>query len=514
MKKFLLIIALFTCFYTSFSQLPEDVLRYSYFPQHGTARNMAIGGAMGSLGGDINALYVNPAGLGLYKTGEVVISPALLFDNNKLNFRGQDTSGKKSGFDIGTTGFVVGFNTPHSKWTSQAFSIGINQIANFNNSIGYRGTNNQSSYSEMFSEQFSKSGLSIDNALNNPRFAFGTAPALYTYLVDTFRINNKLLVKTLPEFLLEKGVALKQQKSIDTKGGIYDIAMGYAANMDDKLYVGGSLGFSIFNYSRLTNYKESDPSGDKNNNFDNFELHDYLTTKGLGINAKLGVIFKPAEFLRFGVTLHTPTFYSLTDKQSSDITVSSEGYNGTKTAKSSLFTNGAEGQTKYAATTPWKAIVSGSYVFREINDTRKQRAFITADVEYVGYQGSAFKADGENVSSEDQTYYKGLKTVIKDYYKGAVNFRLGGELKLHTIMFRAGGAYYSSPYKDKLLKSSIAQLSGGVGYRDHGMFIDLTYVHNMNKDVNFPYRLTDKANTFATQTGSRGNLLATIGFKF
>jgi long-subunit fatty acid transport protein len=366
----------------------------------------------------------------------------------------------------------------------------------------------------MLSEQFSQSGLSIDNALNNPRFAFGVAPALYTYLLDTFHINNKVLVKTMPEFLLESGVALNQQKSVDTKGGIYDIAMGYATNMDDKLYVGGSLGLSIFNYSRLTKYRESDPTGNPSNRFEYFELNDYLTTKGAGLNAKLGVIFKPADYLRFGLTLHSPTLYSLTDRQSSDIKVNTEGYNGIATVKSSIFTGGEEGITKYAATTPWKAIVSGSYVFREVNDTRRQRAFITADIEYVGYSGTAFKADGENVSSDDQVYYRDLKKVINDTYKGAVNFRLGGELKLHTIMFRAGGAYYSNPYRDSQFKSNIMQVSGGLGYRNHGMFIDLTYVHNMNKDVNFPYRLTDKANTFATQSGSRGNLLATVGFKF
>jgi hypothetical protein len=514
MKKFLLIISLFTCSFIASAQSPEDVLRYSYFPQHGTSRNMAIGGAMGSLGGDINALFVNPAGLGLYKTGELVISPALQFNNNKLNFRGLDSSTKKTGFDIGTTGFVVGFNTPGSKWTSQAFSIAINQTANFNNNISYRGTNNQSSYSEMFSEQFSKSNQNIDQALNNPRFAFGTAQALYTFLVDTFTINNKKLVKAIPEFLLEKGIALNQQKSIDTKGGIYDIALGYATNMDDKFYVGGSIGLAVLNYERLTQYKESDPTGDKNNRFDNFELNDYITTKGLGINAKLGVIFKPAERLRFGATIHTPTFYSLTDKQTSSLSTNTENYQGFHRVNSDTFTMSLPGGTKYAATTPFKAIVSGSYVFREINDTRKQRAFITADVEYVGYQGSNFKADGENVSSDDVAYYKEMKSVIKDLYKGAVNFRVGGELKLHTVMFRAGGAYYSSPYKDKQLKSNITQLSGGIGYRNHGMFIDLTYVHNMNKDVNFPYRLSDKANTFATQGGSRGNLLATLGFKF
>ena len=46
------------------------------------------------------------------------------------------------------------------------------------------------------------------------------------------------------------------------------------------------------------------------------------------------------------------------------------------------------------------------------------------------------------------------------------------------------------------------------------MFVDLTYVHNFNKDVDFPYRVSDKANTFAEQTGGRGNALLTMGFKF
>jgi hypothetical protein len=515
MKKFLLIItAALLCLAKSYSQAPDDILKYSYFPQHGTARNMAIGGAMGSLGGDINALYVNPAGLGLYKTGEVVLSPALLFNNNKFNFRGRDTASKKGAFDIGTSGFVVGFNTPGSKWTSQAFSIGINQSANFNNSYTYKGTNNQSSYTEMLTEEFSNSHLSIDQALNNPRFAFGVAPALYTYLIDTFRVNNKVLVKGLPEFLLANGTALNQQKTVDTKGGIYDIAMGYAANMDDKFYWGGSIDFSIVNYSRFTRYIESDPSGNTNNNFDKFELQDNLTTKGLGINGKIGLMFKPAEYLRLGLAIHTPTFYSLTDRESSDLTVNSEGYNGTASVNSGVFTSGQQGETKYAASTPWKLIASGSYVFREINDTRKQRAFVTADVEYVGYPRSGYKADGENVTSEDVAYYKDLKGVIKNYYKSAVNFRLGGELKFNTIMFRAGGAYYANPYKDPNLKSNVTQLSGGLGYRNHGIFVDLTYVHNINRDVNFPYRIADKPNTFAEQSGSRGNLVATVGFKF
>lgn len=498
------------------AQTPDDVLRYSYFPLHGSARSMAIGGAMGSLGGDINALFVNPAGLGMYKTREFVFSPGWLQVKNDNTYRGSLLNGvSNKNFDLGTSGMVIGFNEPGSKWTSQAFSFGINQTANFNKTVAYKGLNNYSSHSEVFSEQVASSGLSFDDVLNNPFYAYGTAPAVYTYLVDTFRnANNELVVKGLPEFVLENGGSLMQEKRIETKGGIYEIGLGYAANMDDRFYWGISVGVPIVSYTRYTYYKESDATGNNNNNFNYFELNDKLTTRGVGINAKLGFIYKPQQHWRLGATIITPTWYSLTDKQSSDLTTDTEGYNGVASVKSTVFTYDKEGESKYLASSPFRAIVSGSYVFNEVADTRKQKAFITADIEYVTYRGTRFNASGEEVTESDKAYYDQVKAVIKDYYKRTFNFRLGGEVKFNTFMVRAGGAYYSNPYKDKELGSNIIQASGGVGYRDKGMFIDLTYVHAFTKDVSFPYRLSDKANTFATQKGNNGNLMLTVGFKF
>jgi hypothetical protein len=64
---------LFCCLHFSLvlqAQEPDDALRYAWTQPNGTARQQAIGGAMGSLGGDLSALFVNPAGLGFYKTGK------------------------------------------------------------------------------------------------------------------------------------------------------------------------------------------------------------------------------------------------------------------------------------------------------------------------------------------------------------------------------------------------------------------------------------------------------------
>ena len=517
MKRIILSGIVIMCVFVSTAQTPEDVLRYSYFPQHGSARNMAIGGAMGSLGGDISALYVNPAGLGFYRTQEFVVSPGMILNKSKANYLGTDTLAKRNGADLGVSGFVLGFNEKGSKWSTQAFGIAINQTANFNNNVSYSGYNRISSYSESFANQFAASGQTIDDAINNPRFAYGTGLALYTYLVDTFKRNSpnadSIYIKALPEFLQEQGIALKQERRIETRGGIYELALGYAANMDDKILLGATVGIPFVNYERRSMYRESDPSGNHNNRFDYFQINDTVSSKGVGFNLKLGAIYKPKEYIRLGLALHTPTFYSLTDKQRTSMTTNTENYAGTQTTYSRFLTGGIEGQSQYASISPWRVIASGSYVFREVKDTRKQRAFITADIEYVNYRGTRFSADGENVEATDKQYYKDLKAVIKNDYKGAFNFRLGGELKFNTIMFRLGGAYYSSPYTNKDFKSSIMQASGGLGYRNHGMFIDLSYSHNWIKDVSFPYRLETKDNYYAVQKNERGNVVLTVGVK-
>ncbi|MEO6218906.1 MAG: aromatic hydrocarbon degradation protein, partial [Ginsengibacter sp.] len=154
--------------------------------------------------------------------------------------------------------------------------------------------------------------------------------------------------------------------------------------------------------------------------------------------------------------------------------------------------------------------VSASYVFREVQDVQRQKAFITADIEYVDYKGSSFSAV-DNTDGDAKNYYASLNKTINDLYKNAINFRLGGEVKFNTLMVRLGGAYYGNPYKNK--EADILKVSGGLGYRNKGMFIDLTYIYSVNKDIHYPYLLQDKSNIPAFIRTNSGNIVATIGFK-
>ncbi|MFY9464000.1 MAG: hypothetical protein WAP48_02875, partial [Sediminibacterium sp.] len=183
MKK-LLIICTFFSGIAAYAQTPEDALRTAWFTQNGTARNMAVGGTMGSLGGDITANHVNPAGLGFYKTNELVLSPGFLFNNNKFNFRGTDSTGKKSAFGYGTSGIILAGNKRRkSTWISSAFAISVNQLANYNNRVQYTGFNNYSSFTEKYLEELTRDRADTNAALSN--YIFGSSLAFRTFLVDT-----------------------------------------------------------------------------------------------------------------------------------------------------------------------------------------------------------------------------------------------------------------------------------------------------------------------------------------
>ncbi|RYY50908.1 MAG: hypothetical protein EOO06_02310 [Chitinophagaceae bacterium] len=517
MKKFIYIFLLLPAAH-SFAQVPEDAIRFTSYPQNGTARSLAIGGAMGSLGGDLTANFVNPAGLGFYKTREFVITPAYLLNKQQASYWNTKNTTSKNNFAFGPSGLVIGQSNRYNPKNSSAFSIAVTQAASFNNIIRYKGLNNYSSFSESLAEEFATSGYNIDEVLSTMSpLAYTSAPGLYTYLIDTLTIGGRTIVRGAPENILDAGQALQQDMLKKTSGGLYELAFSGAYNQNDKWYFGGSLGIPIINYKSDMTYTESDTSANTTNGFKSFTYTDQFRTIGAGLNAKLGIIYRPKDYIRFGLAVHTPSLLLQRDEHTSSLTTNLETPSGqpeTFSTSSTRFTNNQEGLSKYIQYTAWKAILSGSYVFREIEDVKKQKGFITADVEYVNHRGSRFDSNNEEPTEDEKQYYKALGQVVKQIYKGAFNFRVGGELKFNIIMARLGFGYYGNPYKDAGYKASRMVLSGGLGYRHRGMFVDLTYAHQIHKNADFPYRLQDRLDIYAGTKQNLGNIMATVGWKF
>jgi long-subunit fatty acid transport protein len=496
------------------AQVPEDALRLAWNPVSGTARNMSIGGAMTGLGGEMTAAHSNPAGLALYKTSEFIFSPGFTFNSNKTNYRGTDGGAGKqaSGFNLGASGVILAGGFERGKLRSAALSLTVNKLADFNNYVSYKGLNNNSSGAEKYAEELSSSRLSLDDALDSRFVSLATRMAIFTYLIDTMTISGVNQIVAMPEFTS----AVNQENTISTKGGIHEYAVSAAINTKDKFFFGASLGIPVVRYERDQTYKETDATSVLNNRFGSFTYTEDLSTRGVGFNLKLGVMYRPAEKVRLGLSIHSPSFYNLTDKTSASLNANTENYNGNVTVNQSTFANGAsEIETKYSYTSPWKVAAGFSYVFREVENVKKQRAFIAADIEYITYKSMKFSSQEENPNQAETNYYNALSNNIKNIYRNTFNFKLGGEIKLNTIMLRAGVAYMGNPNKDKdVLNSNRLLLSGGLGYRNKGFFIDATYVHSTLKDINFPYRLDQKANTFAGIKGTGGTVMFTAGFKF
>jgi hypothetical protein len=467
---------------------------------------------MVSLGGDASANHINPAGLAFFKTSDVFLTPGIQFGKTKSMFRETNsTAAGKTKFDLGTSGFVFGGFGQKAK---NSFGITVTQQANFNYNTYYKGENDYSSYGEPLADEFSASGLTIDQALNNSNISLPTKMSLYTYLVDTARVNGNLQVIARSE----NPEIRSQENLIESSGGITEINFGFGSEISKKFMAGLSFGVSIINYERRTYFHESDATGDVNNDFSFLTYDEQYKVSGYGLNLRGGLIYRPKEYIRLGLAFHSPNWMPLKETFKSGFAADLENHfgpgNGYDSVGSSVFTSGQNIENKYALNTPTKIMISGSYVFREEADIRRQKGFITADIEYTNYKWMSYAPSTGEVNSTTKEPYAPYNEAIDAVYKGVFNFRLGGELKFKTIMTRLGFAYYSDPYKESELKGRKMFLSGGLGYRNKGMFIDLTYIHRLNKDVNLPYRVNaPRANTFAELKDSGGNLMLTVGFK-
>ncbi len=525
MKRLILLCSSYCIAHSSFAQEPADALRFSWTTPGGSARTQAIGSAMGSLGGDVTATFVNPAGLAFYKTGDFILSPIYQMGKTKATYYNRTESDKKNKLVLGTTGFVIGSGGQGEKKRNVAFSLAINRMADFNSNILYRGQNNKSSYSQKYLEEIANNNDKDANIVSgdpvrpediNRSYHQGTSLAFNTFWIDTVAggTNGNFQFRTRAPF----NTGLLQEQVVENRGGITEIALGGAINTNDKLMFGVSLGIPILRYERTSTFTEADATSNSNNNFNFASVKELLNTKGAGMNLKAGLIFKPQEFWRIGLAFHTPTIYGLTDTYETEITTNTESYNGTLTDYSRDFNNDEASVFSYTLVTPYKAIASVSYVLREVEDVTKQRGFLTADVEYVNYKSSSFSEDQTDgsTSQADKDYFPSLNQAIDRAYKGAFNFKAGGELKFTTIMLRLGAAFFGNPYKNiNGEKGNKLNLSGGLGYRDNGFFVDVTYVHSIQKDVHFPYRLEDRSLYSAAHVKSNvGNVFLTIGKKF
>ncbi|PSL25968.1 OmpP1/FadL family transporter [Chitinophaga ginsengisoli] len=509
------------------AQTIDDALRFSTTSPSGTTRAQSVGGALGALGGEASSLYVNPAGVGFFRTNDFSFTVGFQNISNTgtyLNTKGDDNKFIPLISNV-TLIFGGRRKRPDSKWQNFSFGLGLNRTQNYNQRIYYTGNNTSSSLSLNYYLDAEAAGVTNPNEQLGGSQTIGSlahtsALAYQTGLISPYTNSNNQPDGTFYSAAQAKdrSINVKQENIVDAKGGAYDVAFAFAANYDDKLYLGGSLNIPTITYKNSRTWKETNQNTVATD-LNNFDVTENLRSEGTGVNLKIGGIYKPVKALSLGAAFHSPSWMSFTDTYRTDMTTSTKTL-GVRSFSSTDTNNGFEDESKYTVRTPWKGILSAAFLFAPSADTRRPTGFITFDYEYMDYASMRMRLKNDNSFDKEDSDLR--NQAIKSTYQGASNFRVGGELKLHVIAFRLGYSLYGSPYKSSTIDGKREYFSGGIGYRNRGFYMDLGLVYGSNTYTSQPYVLSsnaDPADHYTTPApasidSKQANINATFGWKF
>ncbi len=471
----------------------------------GTARYLAIGGAATSLGADLGAAGVNPAGLGMYRKSEFSFSPNIGFSGSNTSFLGGSQRDSKGSFSLSNLGVAfcgVKDDLDKSDWRGGTFSVTMNRTNNFNNRISFSGVDSHSSMADYF-VQLANNTPESTLINQDPTSNTGTGiTSLAGLAYWTYLINPKIKGgNTYTNYLSTE--SLTKNATYTTTGAQYQWNIAYGANYKDKLYIGGGLGITSINFKEALNYTETTDNSAKA--FSTFTFDDYNKIKGTGVNLKLGYIYKLSDVIKFGSTITTPTYYWMNQQYSSDLAAI---YPSTNTSNApsgtSLYQSTVPGYFKFNYTTPLK-LAAGMSIFAG------KSGFVSGDIEYVPYQLSNFSSKNNSDNAFLQSYNK----IISNSYSNVVNLRLGGELRLDIFRLRAGLAYLPNPYKySDGVNRNIEQISAGAGVKLGNTYFDFGLINTRYQSTYQPYTLDNFPTPTAISQNSFINAVFTIGFYF
>ncbi len=291
MKKIIVLGIWMTCFsmITAWAQDENDAIRYANINYFGTARGMGIGTALGSVGGDFSSLSVNPAGIGIYRRGELSFTPSFSTNNNEGSYLNEQSTATSSKLNFSSIGLVLtkgdeAYARKH-RWKAASFGIGMNRMQNFTNEYTYTGKNYKNSIVNKWANDFNAlGGLNTNtiNSVNYPAFA-----AYETYLIDRDPNDSTKAMSYVPA-----SGGLQQTKTVVEKGNMQEYVISGGGNYMEKLMIGGTIGIVNTKYRRSMQFDEDDISGNDSNDFKYLRFTESLLTEGTGFNVKLGMIYK------------------------------------------------------------------------------------------------------------------------------------------------------------------------------------------------------------------------------
>lgn len=465
----------------SFAQYESEALRYAMLNHSGSARFLGMGSALGALGSDFSCISHNPAGLGFYRNSQLTVSPSFYLSTSNADYQGQTFADDKFNFNFGSIGLVYSLRTNRSKKTGlqfMNFALGYNRINNFNQIIYFEGMDSQYS----LGESLRQNSQGYMPASLNP---FESLLAFNTYLIDTSG-NASYYISNAPANLDKR-----MSRLIHTRGSIGEIALGASANFSHKFFVGANLSIATLNFKTTQTYEEIDYQN-LDPDFNSLRFTEDLDVSGVGVNLKLGFIYRPLNWFRVGLSIHTPTWYNMSETYVHQLQTD---FNFGKYSAQS-----PAGSFDYDFTSPWRLQASLGFVLRK-------RIALGVDYELVDYGAISLRPSSST--------FLDANAFIDSHYVVTHNIRLGGEFRIDPFRIRAGYRYQMNPLSSALNTDlSAHHISVGGGYRARKWFtFDVAYVLTLTHSSPIMNRYFDLLPP-ASVSKQYHNVVITVGFHF
>ena len=448
---------------TSLAQNEVDVLRYSLRQPTGSIRTTAMGGAFGALGADLASIGINPAGLGIYRRGDLSISTGILAS------RTHATLGETSNFttDISTTigSFGIAFTIPsvNPNWPFITLGIAHQKQAIFDQNLSLENTQLNASLLGVF--QSLASGTHNADLDDGSAFPYSASLAWYAYLLDPDGSSN---TEYITPFNTSESITVNRR--IERSGNMSEIQYSIGSTYKDWLSVGATLGTSKVIFTESSRHEEIPLEEDTE--LASWTYTENLNVEGTGVILRIGAIARVSAWMRLGLAIHSPTRLRLIDSYNTSIGSlwkDGDSYNLTS----------PEGGFEYLIITPARVILSTSILMGKI-------ALLSADYEQVNYQAGKLKpADGWLATS--YPFETENQAVIDSYRKGH-EARLGLEIRVaKNWRIRMGGGFATSPYSIQsgvISNPSKYRVSLGHEYRNEKWYVGMSWTKTWyNEDL-------------------------------
>ena len=531
MKKITyLVISLLLMVGYSYGQGEVEANQLSRNDLNGTARAMSMGGAFGALGGDLTGVSINPAGIAVYRSSE--IATTAVFQSEK--FKAPNETNTKNKFNFHNLGFVGYFPTRNPVMPVVNFGFSYNKVKSFDREIGVVGMDRGTSimdYMAHVSTVFD-GGAGVDPDImkftddeSYDPFTSG-APWLsvlgfQSFLIYPGKDAQGNFYTPLHNETVNNSLYMSERGSID----VYDFTVGTSIN--NVLNLGISLSVTDLSYDLHSQNSEDFATGTNAG----FDLYNFLETRGNGIGVKLGAIYRPINALRLGLSYHSPTWYSMTDRYSAEIDENVSEYVTGDYEPGTTYSG--EKRNDYDFKTPDKWTASAALVLGS-------NMIVSMDYELTNYGNMKYSepSNGYGYSNSD---YDLDNSYISEDFKATSTVRAGLEYRFTPqLSGRLGYAWMQNPYDSGFkndrgdamtagattafrMEGDANYFTGGLGYRfSRNFYADLAIVYKTQDDDLYAYpnvmnesgggKFIDAEPYKLTNNSIKG--LITIGYKF